>query len=44
MTGVESRGKSLAAILLFVAAWTVLAGEANEVVPMPKLRPEDPAR
>jgi hypothetical protein len=41
---VESRGKRVAAILLFVSALTVFAGQANDVVPMPKLRPEDPSR
>jgi len=44
MPGVESRGKRVAAILLFFGALTVFAGEANDVVPMPKLRPEDPSR
>jgi hypothetical protein len=41
---VESRGKRVAAILLFVGALAVFAGEISDVVPIPKVRPEDPSR
>jgi len=44
MPRVESRGKRVAAILLFVGALTVIGGAANDVVPIPRLRPEDPSR
>ena len=42
MHGVESCGKRVAAILLF--ALSVFGDAANDVVPMPKLRPDDPSR
>ena len=44
IANVESRGKRVVAILLLALSVLARATDAADVVPLPKLRPEDPAR